>query len=121
MVSNKKKLFISFFMLILFFVGFQSLEAQTYFVREGDETNNSIDFQIGEFTSPHLMMYPYLRESGRDFLTLPQIENYLRSYGFSITQINRVRSFLTSGQRTAFLYYLNNNNMFRWIWITFYE
>ena len=121
MLYNKNKLFIGLFLSILFFGGLQSLEAQTYFVREGDETNNSIDFQIGEFTSPHLMMYPYLRELDRNFLTLPQVENYLRSYGFSVTQISRVRGFLTSGQRTAFLYYLNNNNMFRWIWITFYE
>ena len=119
---KKNKLFLGLLVAILFFGGFQSLSAQTFFVREGTESADSYEnFQEGEFTSPHLKMYPYLRESDRGFLTLPQVSEYLRSLGFSNTQVDRVRGFLTSGQRTAFIYYTNPDGYFRWIWVTFYE
>jgi len=119
---KKKMLLIGLFVTFFSFGILQNLEAQTYFIREGTETADSYeDFQQGEFSSPHLKMYPYLRETDRGFLTLPQVENYLRNYGFTPAQVNRVRNFLTTGQRTAFLYYINAENYFRWIWITFYE
>jgi len=119
----KKVVFLLLFS-VIFFGGIHSLEAQSsYFVREGWISRNAHanNLNIGEFSSPHNLILPYLEEDDRGFLTLTEVERYLRNYGFENSQVNRVRDLLRTGGGHAFLYYVNRDDFYRWIWITPYQ
>jgi hypothetical protein len=118
----KKVLFLGIFS-IVFLGGIQTVEAQTYyFVREGFISRNphADGLDLGEFSSPHNTIIPYLQEEDRGFLTLIEVESYLRSYNFTNAQITNVRNLLRN-HGTSFLYYLNADNYYRWIWIIIYQ
>jgi len=119
---NKKKFFCLLGILSLLLVTFSGCEDATssetiYLVRTGSQSAGSGYYETGVFVSPNGALVPYLIEDGRSMGTLSEVEGMLNQLGFNQSWIQSVKNNLNRNG-SAFVFYINTNSYYRWLWIT---
>jgi hypothetical protein len=92
----------------------------TYLVRGGYQSNAAPSYyELGVYISPNGSLVPYLVEDNTvsGTKTLSEVENTAYQLGFTQSWVQSVKNNLNS-DGSAFVFYLNTNNYYRWLWIT---
>jgi hypothetical protein len=121
MKTNKKYLFCLLGILSLLLMAFSgckdTFSETIYLVRTGAQAAGSGYFETGVFVSPNGALVPYLIEDGRSTDILSEVENLLNQLGFNQNWIQSVKNNLNRNG-SAFVFYINTSNYYRWLWIT---
>ena len=119
---NKKTRIIFALVSIILVIGFIGCnlfgaEAEALYTMKGGYKSGGSEFTPGIGSSPNSALVPYLVQDRVYTLKLSEVESTLRTNNFNESEILSVRNNLKSYD-SAFIYYRNTSNAYRWFWIT---